>query len=686
MAPATTSSCQRWGPAQAAVRGESRGGCPWGLGWGGSGGAQCRTGGSCWCRCGCHAAAGGLLSSTRSPRGLQRSVPNPASPRFVAGGGRDPGGVAPPGRPAGSPRCAGLPATGAATRAGVGGGGHHTPQPPAWRCHRAGRGGPWGRTCGSGRVCVRAGARLRRARGSGVPSAVTHWGHAGGCGAGRGAPADLRADQAAAGGDRHSGVLQPRHRHGRGVPACAPLDLPPHRWGVRVSGDGMGGGIHPTPRPSAGCPLPHPPFQPLHPSCPPLCLAGTWRSASWRSWPPPGPQHTPLPPAACRTSPSRPHQGARPGPGRPPPAAPQDNPRGRGAEDLRAGPHGVRPVPRCRGAGWAPPATRPTCNGCRRPTLTAGGRPPTSHPPPMTLPTAPCSSGPPGDRTAPRWHPRAAGLCRGAGATRCPGRPLRPGTGGPVGYSCPRGAPAPPGTARRCPGQLPAGNGSWDVAGGDGGRGATSSLMPPVWWSGPSMSLPHSGSRSATPGGPRGPPPPQTPPLRAPGLPHPQQHPRPPGSTPEAPAVPGRARLAVGVPGGGPPRGVRRCMPRPCVRPCPASGGTRRPTPTRKRRGARGGPGGGTAATPTPTAAAAAAWRAPGPPRGPPAPPEPEERGLAGCGTLGVGLGEVWSQWGGARQGVALGRRGLVLRSPWADPNKAVASQCAASASCVRAR
>lgn len=423
-----------------------------------------------------------------------------------------------------------------------------------------------------------------------------------------------------------------------------------------MSGDGGVGG-------PSRCP-------PLAPLTPRLCLAGTWRSALWQSWPPPGPRCPPTPLVACRTLP--------PGPGCPPPPVPRDSLRGRGAVGPGEGTLCLCLGPRCRGTSWAPPPTRCTCSGCRRPTPAAGDPPRTSPPPPTTGPTAPCSSARCGDPAAPRRHLGPGGLCRAAGATRCPGRPPRPSTGGPVGCSCPQGSLAPPGTARRCHGRPPAGSGCRGAGGGGEGRGDTSSSTPPAWWSGRSTCHPRSDSRSATPGAPRGPAPllaalPCPPAASAPLL-----RPRPPGSPRAALAARGGARGAAGVPGGGPPRGGRCCTPRRCARPCPASGGTRRPTPTRMPRGAWGAPGSGSAETPAPTAAAAAAWRAPGPPRAPPVPPRPEGRGLPGRGTSGAGFARVWFSgaglggwsWGGAQDWSSHGL----------TPIKAPGSRCAASA------
>lgn len=401
---------------------------------------------------------------------------------------------------------------------------------------------------------------------------------------------------------------------------------------------------------------------PLAPLTPRLCLAGTWRSALWPSWPPPGPRCPLTPLVACRTSP--------PGPGCPPPPAPHDSLRGQGAAGPGGGTLCLCLGPRCRVTSRVPPPTRCTCSGCRRPTPAVGDPLLTSPPLPMTAPTAPCSSAPCGDPAAPHQHLGPGGLCRGAGATHCPGRPPRPSTGGPVGCprECPREGLARPGTARRCHEQRPAGSGCQGVGGDSGGRGDTSSSTPLAWWSGPSTCHPRSDSRSAMPGGPWG-----LAPLLA-ALPCPLRlsaplpRPLPPGSAPAAPAVRGRARGAAGVPGGGPPSGGRCCTPRRCVRPCPESGGTRRPTRTRMPRGAWGAPGSGCAETPAPTAAAAAAWRAAGPPRAPPAPPLPEGRGLPGCGAYGAGLIGVWLS------GVGLGGwargRGSGLEFPRADPNK----------------
>lgn len=636
---------------------------------GGARGAECRTGGWCRCRCRCHAAAGGLLSSAPSPRGLQRSVPNLAIASRCRRGGRDPGGVwgtrlaPPPGQQA----TPGPPQRGGAVPL----------IPPAWRCHRVARGSrgvhvrQWLRLCGRARVSAEAPPnRQRRAPpGPPAPAASGPPGHAGRPGTGRGAPADLRADQAAAGGDQHGLVLQPGRRHGRRVPARIPLDLPELRRGVRVSRAGRvgGGGLRPVP--------PAPVRGALHA---PLCLAGTWRSAWWRSWPPLGPPcpavAPPPPPARHRTSPTGPPQATRPGPGLPQPAVP---PRGQGAAPPGAGTHQPPPATRCQGASWAPPATRPTCGGCRRPMCAGGGRPPTSHPPPTTHPTAPFSPGhaaAPGGRAAPRRHRGAVGLCWGAGATRCPGQPPRLGPGGPAGCRPPLEEWDPPGTARRCPVRQLAGRGSRGAAEDGGGRGDTSSSMPPAWWSGPSTCPPRSGSRSGTPGGALGPPPPRAVPLLPPRPAPLPQHPRPPASCRAAPGAPSRARGQAGGPGGAPPRGGRRCTPRRCGRPCPASGGTRRPTPTRRPRGGPGGAGGGRAATPSPTAAAAAAWRAPGPPREPPAPPGPEGRGLKGRGSRGAELGRVWSWWGRGLAGCGPSGGGAWARF-WragggADPNK----------------
>lgn len=373
---------------------------------------------------------------------------------------------------------------------------------------------------------------------------------------------------------------------------------------------------------------------PLAPLTPRLCLAGTWRSALWPSWPPLGPRCPPTPPVTCRTSP--------PGPGCPPPRAPRDSLRGRGAA---AGPGGVTQrlplVPRWRGTNWDPPRTRCTCRGCRRPTPDEGRPPRTSPPQPTTPPTAPSSSARCGVPAVPHGH---LGLCRAAGATLCPGRPPRPSTGGPVGRRCHQRGPEPPGIARRCPGRPPVGKGHRATGGdGGGGRGDTSSSTPPAWWCGPSTCHPRSDSRSATLGGPRCPLP------AAPRCPRGSAAPPPlpllPGSPRAAPGARGGAREGAGVPGGG-----GRCStPRPCVRPCPASAATPPPTPTRTPRGAWGAPGSGSAETPEPTAAAAAAWKAPGQRRAPPAPPLLEGRGLKGCGAQGEGLRGVW------RSGAGLG-------------------------------
>lgn len=226
---------------------------------GGVEGARCCPGGWYRCRCRCHAAAGGLLSSAQSPRGLQRAVPNPASLRRRRGEGIPGGWGAPPGQPAGSLPCAGPLATAEGTR-----------WPPAWRCQRAGRGDLWGHTCGAGawlhrssseRVVVVVGTPP-----SPPPPPSPPRGDAGGSGTGCRAAADPRTDQAGAAGDRHGGVLQPRRRHGCGVPARAPLELPPHRRGGRVSGAGGGcGGSRPHPWPPHGCP---PPPEPSHGSPP----------------------------------------------------------------------------------------------------------------------------------------------------------------------------------------------------------------------------------------------------------------------------------------------------------------------------------------------------------------------------------------------------------------------------------
>lgn len=404
-----------------------------------------------------------------------------------------------------------------------------------------------------------------------------------------------------------------------------------------------------------------PPCSPaLAPLTPRLCLAGTWRSALWPSWPLPGPRCPPTPLVACRTSP--------PGPGCPPPPAPRDSLRGQGAADPGGDTLCLRLGPRCRATSWAPPPTRCTCSGCRQPTPAVGDPPLTSPPPPMTVPTAPCSSAPCGDLAAPRPHLGPAGPCRGAGATRCPGRPPRPSTGGPVGRSRPQEGLAAPGTARRCHGQQPAGSECRGAGGGGGGQGDMSSLTPPAWSSGPSTCHHRSDSRSAMPGGPWG-----LVPLLAAlpcplGLSAPLPRPLPPRSPPAAPAVRGRAQGAAGGPAGTPRPGGRCCTPRPCGRPCPASGGTRRPTRTRMPRGAWGAPGSGSAETPAPTAAAAAAWRAPGPPKAAPAPPPPEGRSLQGCGTSGAGLGGVW--FSGAGLGGWSRGRGSGLEVPRADPNK----------------
>uniref|UniRef100_A0A8B9FCK3 Uncharacterized protein n=1 Tax=Amazona collaria TaxID=241587 RepID=A0A8B9FCK3_9PSIT len=294
-----------------------------------------------------------------------------AKPALAQGGGGVPGGgggEAPPGRALGSLPCtAGRPVRGRAR-------------------------GAAGRTCGSG-------------------EAPAPRGHA----------ADPRADPAAAAGDRHRGVLQPpRRRDGSGVRARAPVDLPPHRQGVRVSWRGGTGGV--------GGPIPHPPPRTPQPSRPRLCLAGTWRRASWPSWPPLGP---PLTPITCRTSPPGPPPPVRRGPGHPPPAATLRSP--------GAGPCRAHPMPQCQGPGQAPPATRPTCSGCRRPTRAGVGPPPYISPPPYDAPPPTLQPLPPrAPRSAPR-APRSRGAVPGGWSHTLPRAATE------ARLRRPRGAPPSPG-------------------------------------------------------------------------------------------------------------------------------------------------------------------------------------------------------------------------------------------------
>lgn len=379
---------------------------------GGAKGAECRTGGWCRCRCRCHAAAGGLLSSAPSPRGLQRSVPNPAIASRCRRGGRDPGGGEGVGDTFGPPP--GQPATPGPTHPG----GAVPCIPPAWRCHRVARGSGgvhvrrWLRLCGRARGSAEAPPKRQRRAPPGppAPAASGSPGYAGRPGTGRGAPADLRADQAAAGGDQHGLVLQPGHRHGRGVPARVPLDLPELRRGVRVSRasgvvvvGGVGVGSVPCPQPLCAAP-----FTPLS------VLQVPGEAFGGGAGPPLAPRAPRLP--RCHPLPATGlHLPAPPRPREPAPGPPSRlYPRGVRVQ-LPPGPAPSSPPPQPGAGGQAgPPQLRdPHAADAGGPCAPGGA--------------APLHLAPRLRRTPP--HPSAPATQRSLGATQ----PPRPGTKGPWG-------------------------------------------------------------------------------------------------------------------------------------------------------------------------------------------------------------------------------------------------------------
>uniref|UniRef100_A0A672UJB5 Uncharacterized protein n=1 Tax=Strigops habroptila TaxID=2489341 RepID=A0A672UJB5_STRHB len=402
----------------------------------------------------------------------------------------------------------------------------------------------------------------------------------------------------------------------------------------------------------------------------PQSLARCQGEAPLLGFPPP---HTPHPPSWH--DPAVGHRGGTPGGASPPPPPP------RAKGNLLSSPRPQIPVcstrprappTRCPpdgSRGWPPPcaprAPVPGASGCRRPTRAGGGPPPYISPPAYDAPHRTLQLRPPRAPRSPPRPPRSRGAVPGCWSHTLP----RAATEARLGR--PRGTPPSPGGAGtpRHSQTLPRAAGSRARApGGSRGRRETgghvlidatrvvvrAQYVPPL-----------QRQQVRYMGGSPGPAaPPRAALLQPPGLSPPRLPPRRPGSPP---AAPGAAREGAGAPGAGSPRGGQCCMRRRCVRPCPASGGTRRPTLTPRPKGARGGPGGGTAGTPRPTAAAAAAWRAPGPPRAPPARPGPERRGLAGCGSMGRGLAGCGSMG-----------RGLGL-----TPIKAAGSLCAAFAPCV---
>ncbi|CAM9945077.1 unnamed protein product, partial [Bubo scandiacus] len=324
-----------------------------------------------------------------------------------------------------------------------------------------------------------------------------------------------------------------------------PLDLPPHRRGVRVPGEALRGGAGP----------------PLAPS-------------------------TPAPPRRLQDFAPRPLRGTTPDPAPPHPLPT----RGDGGQCPRGRHPRVPPVPRCRGAGRAPQLRSPHAAGAGSPPA-PGGATPYISPPLTTLPTAPCSSSPPGPAQPPP-APRARGAVPGGWSHTLPRAATEAGHRRPRGPQPTLGGPEPPGTARRCPGQRPAGSGCRGVAGAGGGRGAHPHRRHPRGGPGPVRAPPQRQQVRYTGGSPGPTPTPGSPPG-ATTTPLLQRHLRLPGSPPGSSRQPPRSLAEPGGFWGSPgtaPRGGRRCMPRRCARPCRASGGTRRPTPTQRPRGGRGGP------------------------------------------------------------------------------------------------
>ncbi|XP_061299014.1 basic proline-rich protein-like isoform X2 [Pezoporus flaviventris] len=288
-------------------------------------------------------------------------------------------------------------------------------------------------------------------------------------------------------------------------------------------------------------------------------------------WPPrspPSPAGLRLPPPpACETRPRAPPTRCHPEGSRgwPPPCAP------------RAPGPGARPGP----PSYEAHMQRMQAAHARR-----GGPPPYVSPPRLRRsPPHPAAPGPPGP-AQPRPGPAEPRGCAGwLEPHSAPGGHRGPAPASPRDAAIPGGPRQPPAQPNAAAGCREPGPGPGGRQRAAGGRGATSSSTPPVWWSGPSTCPPCSGSRSGTWGGPRGPSRPRQPP-RCPRGCHPPGRPlAAPGAPPEPLAQPRGVRGPSGPVPAAAAGAVRAGSARGCVPHPPAHG------PRLRLRG-RGGPGG----------------------------------------------------------------------------------------------
>ncbi|XP_035169137.1 formin-like protein 20 isoform X2 [Oxyura jamaicensis] len=336
-----------------------------------------------------------------------------------------------------------------------------------------------------------------------------------------------------------------------------------------------------------------PPWPPVPRGCP---AATPCPPQDFTYRPPPGHETRPWPPPA-RCTPEG--SGCSSPRGRHPPVPPRN------------------PVP---GGKLGPPSYETHMRRMQAAHVRRGGPPPYISPPAYdaphrTLQPRPRSS-PWGPRSPPP-APRGRGAVLGGWSHTLPRAATEVGSRRPRGLQTPPGGVGPPRHSQTLPRaaasreRVPGRSGGRRGPGGHVLIDATRVVVRAQYVPPPQRQQVRYAGESPGPAAPPGSPP------ASPGTRSPPAAPSPPRQLPCSPRGPKQSPGTSGGPRGRPPpRDGRRCTPRRCGRPCPASGGTRRPTPTRRPRGGPGGAGGGRAATPSPTAAAAAAWRAPEPPPG----------------------------------------------------------------------
>ncbi|KAM6038686.1 dendrin [Theristicus caerulescens] len=411
-----------------------------------------------------------------------------------------------------------------------------------------------------------------------------------------------------------------------GCRPAPPLDLPPHRRGVRVPGEALRGGAGP----------------PLAPGAP-------------RS-----------PPAARRTSPPRPPRSARAG--HPPPAAPPGQPEGTGD----GGPQGRHPPsaprPPLPGGRLGPPSYEAHMQRVQAAHARRGGPPPYISPPAYDAPHRTLQLRPPRGACSPPPPPRGRrAVPRGWSHTL-------PRAATEAGHRWPRGtqpSPGGPGTPRHSQTLPRAAAGRERVLGRGRGRRGTgghvlidatrvvvrAQYVPPPQ----RQQVRYAGGSPGPTAPPRSPPAAATPPAA----------PSPPREPPASPRSPWRSPGGCGGPRGRPPP-RRPALYAQALR--EAVSRIRRHTAPDSDSEAEGGAGGVPVAALPRRPRLQQQQQQPGEHRGPPGgrqpPPRlrggawrggaPSGRGLAGCGPDGAGLGGVWPSGG----------RGSGLRFPQADPNK----------------